>query len=66
MYIDMHGHSRKKNVFFYGCAVNQNDCGPKEFPYLMEKIHSEAFRYNLCSFVIQEDKAGTARISMWK
>ena len=20
MYIDMHGHSRKKNVFFYGCA----------------------------------------------
>jgi len=20
MYIDMHGHSRKKNVFFYGCC----------------------------------------------
>jgi len=20
MYIDMHGHSRKKNVFFYGCS----------------------------------------------
>lgn len=25
MYIDMHGHSRKKNVFFYGCSKNIED-----------------------------------------
>lgn len=25
MYIDMHGHSRKKNVFFYGCAEKGSD-----------------------------------------
>lgn len=25
MFIDMHGHSRKKNVFFYGCCQNDSD-----------------------------------------
>lgn len=25
MYIDIHGHSRKKNVFFYGCSDNSEE-----------------------------------------
>ena len=29
MYIDMHGHSRKKNVFFYGCAEKGSEPGSK-------------------------------------
>ena len=24
MYIDVHGHSRQKNVFFYGCYEGNN------------------------------------------
>ena len=66
MYIDLHGHSRKKNVFFYGCASSENHSKSKEFPYLMEQIYGTAFRYDSCSFAIQKDKEGTARIAMWK
>ncbi len=25
MFIDMHGHSRKKNVFFYGCSATNTE-----------------------------------------
>lgn len=69
MYIDMHGHSRKKNVFFYGCSKNIEDIDEysraKAFPYLMSKLHN-AFNYYDCSFNIQREKEGTARVSMWK
>lgn len=46
MYIDMHGHSRKKNVFFYGCCEKGDTVNPKprSFPYLMSKIY-DAFKY---------------------
>jgi cytosolic carboxypeptidase protein 2/3 len=68
MFIDMHGHSRKKNVFFYGCCQeNQNlqdNFFPKAFPFLMSKIH-EPYNYHDCSFTIQPDKEGTARVALW-
>lgn len=40
MYIDIHGHSRKKNVFFYGCSDNSEEYSERnskirQFPYLM-------------------------------
>lgn len=70
MYIDMHGHSRKKNVFFYGCCERPEGDAPinslpKEFPYLMEKV-CDAFKYDNCCFNIQKDKEGTARVTVWK
>ena len=68
MFIDMHGHSRRKNVFFYGCSKKENgisDPKPKMFPYLMEQLFG-AYKFDYCSFAIQKDKEGTARITMWK
>lgn len=49
MYIDIHGHSRKKNVFFYGCSDlneehSERNNKIRQFPYLMEKVN-DAFRY---------------------
>ena len=38
MFCDLHGHSRKQNVFMYGC---NNANAPEEtriFPYLLSKI----------------------------
>jgi len=68
MYIDMHGHSRKKNVFFYGCCEpdedTSNNFGPKSFPFLMSKIH-DPFCYADCCFTVQKEKEGTARVTMW-
>lgn len=68
MYIDMHGHSRKKNVFFYGCSTITNDEQPnqaKSFPFLMSKIH-EPYNFYDCSFNIEKEKEGTARVTLWK
>jgi hypothetical protein len=64
MYLDLHGHSRKKNVFFYGCSEGGN-VKPMEFPFLMEKL-SEAFKFESCSFGIGKGKEGTARVTMWR
>lgn len=48
MYIDLHGHSRKKSVFFYGCCRKGQDpqtiCKVKAFPYLMSELH-EAYSF---------------------
>ena len=69
MFIDLHGHSRKKNAFFYGCSQGTQDAEDctkaKAFPYLMSKIHN-AFNYQDCSFNIQRDKEGTARVTLFK
>jgi hypothetical protein len=69
MFIDMHGHSRKKNVFFYGCAKNGEGAEAyaraKAFPYLMSKLHP-AYNYFDCSFAVQKEKEGTARVTLWK
>lgn len=70
MYIDMHGHSRQKNTFFYGCCPKnkQEDkfkIKPKEFPFLMSMLNP-GIRYDFCSYSIQKSKEGTARVSMWK
>lgn len=62
MYIDLHGHSRQKNVFFYGCcpkgstdSEGKSNTQPKQFPFLMSKLHS-AFRYDYCSYAVQKEK----------
>lgn len=69
MYIDLHGHSRKKNVFFYGCCPKdiseEESVRAKAFPYLMEKVHC-AYSYEDCAFGIQKDKEGTARVTLFK
>ena len=69
MYIDIHGHSRKKNVFFYGCcpkdSSEEESVRAKAFPYLMEKVHC-AYSYEDCAFGIQKDKEGTARVTLFK
>ena len=68
MYIDMHCHSRKKNLFFYGCMPHESNpdpLGPRLFPYIMSKVH-HAYSYYDCSFAVQKNKEGTARVTLWK
>lgn len=67
MYMDFHGHSRKKNTFFYGpvysiAQPNYYKC--RIFPKLVEKFDSN-FRFHSCSFNINEEKKQTARASMF-
>jgi hypothetical protein len=49
MYCDLHGHSRKPNVFMYGCS---NPKAPEEcriFPLLLSKI-SKIFEFRESKF----------------
>jgi hypothetical protein len=70
MYIDIHGHSRKKSAFFYGCCPakdlsfsgesypedNENSMTKaKEFPFLMSKLNHN-FKYDYCTFNLSKDK----------
>jgi len=52
VFCDLHGHSRKKNIFMYGNSV-KNDTKYKEriFPYMLEK-QAEVFSFNDCAFSV--------------
>jgi len=39
MFCDLHGHSRKQNVFMYGCNKKDNPGLCRAFPFLMSKIN---------------------------
>lgn len=61
---DLHGHSRKKNIFMYGCTGRAR-LKERVFPKLLEKC-SEIFSFNDCVFGIQKSKEATARIVIWR
>ncbi|KAI6058234.1 Cytosolic carboxypeptidase 1 isoform X1 [Aix galericulata] len=80
VYCDYHGHSRKKNVFMYGCSiketmwhtnVNAASCDLTEDPgyRTLPKILSQtapAFCMGSCSFVVEKSKESTARVVVWR
>mmetsp|Transcript_18907 Transcript_18907/g.62144 ORF Transcript_18907/g.62144 Transcript_18907/m.62144 type:complete len:711 (-) Transcript_18907:2680-4812(-) len=66
MYCDLHGHSRKKNVFIYGC---DNKARGSQHLRLRERIfprllwqNSECFSFTDCSFKVQRCKEATGRV----
>ncbi|KAJ7329969.1 hypothetical protein JRQ81_016143 [Phrynocephalus forsythii] len=71
LYCDLHGHSRKENVFMYGCEKReQQEEGAsfhqRVFPLIMSKNCPDKFSFSDCSFKIQKSKEGTGRVVMWK
>eukprot|EP01137_Pigoraptor_chileana_P008707 Opistho-2@55921 len=64
LYCDIHGHSRKKNVFLYGCGGDRYTV-EAEFPRMLANT-SPAFSIDDSSFVIKRDKESTARVVMWR
>ena len=66
MFVDIHGHSRSKNLFMFGCTNNDN---PKDvmkeriFPLLLHK-NCESFYFDSCAFDVHPDKASTGRITL--
>ena len=67
LYCDFHGHSRKSNVFMYGCSNSKSTDVLKEkiFPNLMGK-NCEIFSFPDSCFAIQKSKESTARVVMWR
>uniref|UniRef100_A0A8D1M880 Cytosolic carboxypeptidase 1 n=1 Tax=Sus scrofa TaxID=9823 RepID=A0A8D1M880_PIG len=80
VYCDYHGHSRKKNVFMYGCSIKETvwhtsdnaascdvveDVGYRTLPKILSHI-APAFCMSSCSFVVEKSKESTARVVVWR
>ena len=70
LYCDMHGHSKKKNAFIYGCNTAAEGgfnswTKVRVFPRILAK---NTFMFNLkdCKFKVEKSKIGTARVVVWK
>ncbi|XP_026474608.1 cytosolic carboxypeptidase 1-like [Ctenocephalides felis] len=75
LFVDYHGHSRRKNVFLYGCCA-QDSWRPKDkeaasnndyltLPMLMSRT-SSAFSLPFCSYKVERKKESTARVVVWR
>ena len=64
MVCDLHGHSRRKNIFAYGCNIAEQPEVTRAFPYILSKI-SQVFAYHYCSFKMQKNKDSTLRIAIF-
>lgn len=58
--IDIHGHSKSLNSFFYGTAKNNKD-NAKILPYFLSR-RIKQISYHQCYFSVTEDKLNTARV----
>lgn len=67
LFCDFHGHSRRKNVFMYGCSSNKAGDFNKEkiFPKLLS-MNSKIFSFPSCCFDIQKSKESTGRVVVWR
>lgn len=68
LYLDLHGHSRKKNAFMYGCTYDSSDKDYlsknfvlRSFPSLVSCTNS-IFSLKDCSFKCEKSKEKTGRI----
>ena len=65
IFADLHGHSRKKNVFAYGCHNRANPFESREFPFILSKVNPH-FSFLDSNFCVQKNKEGTARVAVWR
>ncbi|XP_019803989.1 cytosolic carboxypeptidase 2 isoform X2 [Tursiops truncatus] len=68
LYCDIHGHSRKSNIFLYGCNNNDHKFWLHErvFPLMLSKNAPDKVSFHSCNFKVQKCKEGTGRVVMWR
>nr|XP_020145304.1 cytosolic carboxypeptidase 3 isoform X3 [Microcebus murinus] len=70
LYCDLHGHSRKENIFMYGCDGSERSKSlylqQRIFPLMLSKNCPDKFSFSACKFNVQKSKEGTGRVVMWK
>ncbi|XP_031548835.1 cytosolic carboxypeptidase 2-like isoform X2 [Actinia tenebrosa] len=72
IYCDLHGHSRKPNVFMYGCTEDPkvgsvtNFLEERLFPWMMSQRAPDKFSFQGCKFIVRKCKESTARVVMWR
>lgn len=70
LFCDLHGHSRKKNSFIYGCN-RAADGGfnswtkVRLFPRILASLN-HVFDLTSCRFKVEKGKLGTGRVVVWR
>lgn len=64
IFCDFHGHSRRKNIFMYGCNVHNAPEETRLFPFILSQI-CPFFVYNYSRFGNQKSKESTARMALF-
>ena len=64
LFCDLHGHSRKNNVFMYGCNRTNDPKACRIFPYMLSKLNPY-FSYESSKFGVSKDKTSTARVALF-
>ena len=68
LYCDLHGHSRKHNVFIYGCddvADPASRLRSRVFPRMLSKNAPDKFSYKSSRFVVQKSKVSCMCVYMY-
>ena len=65
LFCDLHGHSRRKNVFMYGCNFPKAPEETRIFPFMLSKL-CPYFCFEYSKFGVQKSKESTARVAMFK
>eukprot|EP00466_Bigelowiella_natans_P003937 jgi/Bigna1/36419/e_gw1.14.23.1 len=64
--IDLHGHSRKPNIFMYGCENGRPEDPyyhhERVFPYMLFDNGNNFFSYRDCNFKVSKKKESCARV----
>ena len=62
---DLHGHSRRKNIFMYGNVFEHRPHATRVFPYIMSKL-LDFFSFEYSRFSVHKSKESTARVTLWR
>lgn len=65
MFCDLHGHSRRKNIFMYGNNIKEAPHTTRIFPYILSKL-LDFFSFEQSRFSLSKMKEGTARIAVFR
>ncbi|KOC68890.1 Cytosolic carboxypeptidase NnaD [Habropoda laboriosa] len=69
IYCDLHAHSRKHNIFVYGCeskrTASQTRLSEQVFPLMLHKNAADKFSFENCKFHVEKGKEGTGRVVVW-
>ncbi|XP_054002015.1 cytosolic carboxypeptidase 2 [Hylaeus anthracinus] len=69
IYCDLHAHSRKQNIFVYGCenkrSSSQTKLSEQVFPLMLHKNAADKFSFENCKFHLEKGKEGTGRVVAW-
>ncbi|KAK4467595.1 hypothetical protein MN116_000259, partial [Schistosoma mekongi] len=76
IYCDMHGHSRRNNIFMYGCDPlyrhskifhhNKQTLHERILPYILSQQATKYFSFPNCRFTVHPSKEATSRVVFWR